>query len=90
LFRLVTWHFCTDLLRQTLNNLWRDGSWKQAGTWTSGWRTLFGRDGIVPQMVGPWRDYLRANFHPAQRPDELSRRWLAEHAADYSLVRAAA
>jgi predicted metal-dependent hydrolase len=89
LFRLVTWHFCTDLLRQTVHNLWRDGSLWRRATWSSAWRTLFGADGLVTQLRGPWRDYLRADFHPAQRADDLSRQWLAEHHADYRLVSAA-
>jgi predicted metal-dependent hydrolase len=86
LFRLVTWHFCTDLLRQTVHNLWRDGSLWRRSTWASGWQTLFGVDGLVTVLRGPWRDYLRADFHPAQRADGLSRAWLATHAADYRLI----
>jgi uncharacterized protein len=86
LFRLVTWHFCTDLLRQTVHNLWRDGSLWRRASWASAWRTLFGAQGLVPQLRAPWRDYLRADFHPAQRADDLSRQWLAEHQADYRLV----
>ncbi len=43
LLRLVTWHFVTDSLRQTVNNLWHDGSFWRARTWLDGWRFLFGR-----------------------------------------------
>ena len=86
LFRLVTWHFCTDLLRQTVNNVWHDGSLWRRSTWASAWRTLFGREGLVTLLRAPWRDYLRADFHPAQRADGLSREWLASHQADYRLV----
>ena len=89
LFRLVTWHFCTDLLRQTVHNLWRDRSLWRRSTWASGWRTLFGAEGLVTQLRGPWRDYLRADFHPAQGADDLSRQWLVEHQAHYRLVSAA-
>ncbi len=90
LFRLVSWHFCTDVLRQTLHNLWRDGSWKRASTWRSGASFLFGRDGLLPKLRGPWRDYLRADFHPAQRENPAAALWLAEHAADYQVVGAQA
>ena len=47
LFRVVTWNFITDALRQTVNNLWHDGSFWRARTWLEGWRFLFGRHGIV-------------------------------------------
>jgi len=86
LFRVVTWHFVTDLLRQTLHNLWRDGSWWRWSTWRSAARTVFGRDGVVPALAGPWRDYLRADFHPAQHDDALSRAWLQAHADSWALV----
>jgi hypothetical protein len=38
---------------------------------------------------GAYSSNLRADFHPAQRADDLSRPWLAEHQVDYSLVRPA-
>lgn len=86
LFRLVTWHFVTDVLRQTVHNLWRDGSWKRWSTWRGGWRFLFGEGGVVPAMVGPWRQYLRADFHPSKQGGEAGTAWLASHGADFSLV----
>jgi len=86
LFRLVTWHFITDVLRQTLHNLWRDGSWKRWSTWRAGSRFLFGEGGVVPAMVGPWRQYLRPDFHPAHQGGEAGTAWLARHSADYRLV----
>lgn len=86
LFRLVTWHFVTDVWRQTVNNLWHDGSWKRWTTWRDGWRFLFGAGGVVPALTGPWRQYLRADFHPARQGGEAGRTWLAAHGADYTLV----
>ena len=86
LFRLVTWHFVTDVLRQTVNNLWHDGSWKHWSTWRAGWRFLFGDGGLVPAMRAPWRAYLRPDFHPAQHGGEAGTAWLAGHGADYTLV----
>jgi len=79
LFTIVTLHFVTDLLRQTANNLWHDGSWRQPATWRSAARLLLGRGGLLRELVRPWRDYRRADFHPNQHDDALARRWLAEH-----------
>ena len=86
LFRLTSWYFCTDVLRQTLHNLWRDGSWKRPSTWIGAGRFLFGRGGLVGAMIGPWRDYLRADFHPAQRENLAAPAWLAAHQADYQVM----
>ena len=81
LFRLVTWHFATDVLRQTLHNLWQDGTWRQPATWASAWRTLFGRQGIVRTQWRGWRRYTSPDFHPAEADGLKAQRWLAEHAA---------
>jgi predicted metal-dependent hydrolase len=81
-FRLVTWHFATDLMRQTLHNLWRDGALWQLATWRSAWVTLFGRrDGLVRLQWRPWRRYLDTDFHPSQGDGTRAQRWLAEHAS---------
>lgn len=90
LFRIVTWHFCTDVLRQTANNLWHDGTFWQRSSWVAGWRMLFGAGGVVPSTRAAWKAYLREDFHPSQGDDALSRAWLAEHQADYRLVGTAA
>lgn len=79
LFRVVTFNFSTDLLRQTFNNLWHDGTWWHASTWTSAWRLLFGRDGLVRSCYGPWRDYFREDFHPSQGDGRPGQDWLAAH-----------
>lgn len=90
MFRLISAYFATDLLRQTLHNLWRDGSLHRPSTWASAWRTLFGRGGLLRAIAGPWRAYFRADFHPGQQDDGLARRWLADHQAAWALVRPAA
>jgi predicted metal-dependent hydrolase len=79
LFRIVSTHFAFDLLRQTLLNLWRDGTLLRIGTWRSAWRTLFARGGLLRESFGPWRAYLRSDFHPAQADGGPGERWLAEH-----------
>ena len=81
IFRIVSGHFASDVLRQTLHNLWRDGSWWWPSTWVSGWRLLFGVQGLVRLGWLPWRRYLRSDFHPSQGDGAAAERWLAEHAA---------
>jgi hypothetical protein len=80
LFIVVSSHFATDLLRQTLRNLWDDGTWWRPSTWISGARFLFGRSGLVRECFGPWRRYLAGDFHPDEADDAAARHWLASHA----------
>ncbi|MBL8340433.1 MAG: metal-dependent hydrolase [Rubrivivax sp.] len=81
LFRIVSFNFVLDTARQTVNNLWRDGTLFKPGTWASAWRTLFGREGLVRCSVKPWREYLRPTFHPQQGDGSGGQRWLAANAA---------
>lgn len=37
----------------------------------------------VGEQFGPWRQYLREDFHPSQHGSDRSERWLAEHSAAY-------
>lgn len=86
LFRLITWYFVTDVLRQTINNLWHDASLWRLSTWSSGWRFLLGRGGLVRSLWRPWCRYLRADFHPSQQDGSLAQRWLSEHADQFEVV----
>jgi hypothetical protein len=79
-FRVVLRLFLLDTLRQTLNNLWRDGSLWRPATWAAAARFLFGRDGFLSVSRPLWRLYLRPGFHPAQADGRLAQRWLADHA----------
>jgi predicted metal-dependent hydrolase len=81
LFFIVSFHFASDLLRQTAANLKSDGTLWRWSTWRSGLRTLLGRNGLLRACYGPWRRYLSAGFHPAQDDGSAGARWLAEHAA---------
>jgi predicted metal-dependent hydrolase len=85
-FRRTTIMFLGDLLRQTLNNLRRDGSLWKWGTWSRAVTFLFGQRGLVRGIYKPWREYLRRDFHPSQQDSSASRRWLAEHADSYTPV----
>jgi predicted metal-dependent hydrolase len=82
-FRRVTWLFIRDTLRQTAANLRRDGTLWKWSTWTSAASYLFGRRGLVRQTYGPWREYLRADFHPGQHDAAASRAWLAANRDHY-------
>jgi predicted metal-dependent hydrolase len=77
---IVTWNFLTDALRQTVNNLWHDGTLFQWRTWASGAQFLFGRDGFLRFNFRPWKDYYRAGFHPSQQGETLGEDWLRAHA----------
>jgi len=80
IFRVVLRLFLLDAARQTLNNLWHDGSWWRPSTWTAAARFVFGRDGFWTVSRPLWRGYLRDGFHPAQADGSRALRWLADHA----------
>ncbi|GGC67155.1 metal-dependent hydrolase [Undibacterium terreum] len=88
-FRRITGVFLTDVLRQTVNNLRRDGTLWKWSTWKSGYSFLFGKQGLIRNTYQPWRAYLRQDFHPDQQDSELSHRWLADNAEKYVKVGAA-
>ena len=84
--RRVTWFFLTDLLRQTVNNLWHDGSLFKLSTWSSAWNNLFAKGGLFRESFSLWRDYFKPGFHPSQHPDVLSRQWLQQHTDAFTPV----
>jgi len=85
-FRRITRIFLADTLRQTLNNLRRDGTLWKWSTWNSAASYLFGKRGMIRLTYKPWRDYLRRDFHPSQQDASESRRWLADHRDQYAIV----
>lgn len=86
IFRYITAVFLTDVLRQTVRNLWYDGSLFSWHTWRSGARLLFARDGMVRGNYGLWRDYFSPDFHPRQHDAGLSGQWLRDNAAQYTVL----
>ncbi len=90
LYRYITVTFLWDLTRQTLINLWHDGSLLRRDTWRSAWRLLLARDGLFRGNVRQWRAYFAHDFHPSQNDASLGRQWLREHEADYRVVGAGA
>lgn len=85
-FRYITTTFLNDVLRQTMRNLWHDGSLFKWSTWRSGARLLFARDGLIRGNYGLWRDYLSPDFHPSQHNATLSQQWLRDNADKFALV----
>lgn len=86
IFRAMTVIFLSDLLRQTVRNLWRDGCLFKPSTWRSASRLLFARDGLIRGNVALWRDYVRPDFHPSQHDASHSQQWLRENSAQFSVV----
>jgi len=89
-FRRITTVFLGDTLRQTVNNLRRDGTLWKWSTWKSAASCLFGKRGLIRQSYKPWRDYLRRDFHPSQQDSAPAERWLADHGHQYTAVGALA
>ena len=84
--RRVTLGFIGDVLRQTFANLRRDGSSWSWHTWRSAASFFFGKRGVVRFAYRPWRDYLRADFHPSQEASQLSAQWLTQNAQRYAVI----
>ncbi len=84
--RVVTLFFATDLLRQTVRNLWHDRTLAQWRTWRSAAGYLFGRDGLVRCSFEPWRAYFQADFHPSKQGGALGAQWLRDNAAQVAAV----
>ena len=84
--RRVTFFFLADTLRQTVNNLHRDGTLWRWSTWKSGASFLFGRQGMIRANVKPWRAWFRPGFHPAQQHSTLSDDWLRDNASAYAVA----
>jgi predicted metal-dependent hydrolase len=84
--RLTTWYLLSDLLRQTVNNLWHDGSLFKLSTWRSAWVFLLAKEGLFRSSYAMWRRYFRPDFHPQQDDDNLSKAWLQNHENAYARV----
>ena len=89
-FRRVTTIFLMDTMRQTMHNLRKDGTLWKWSTWKSAASYLFGKRGLVRQTYGPWKDYLRRDFHPDQHDSRASQEWLQVNDAKFVPVGAAA
>ncbi len=90
LFRYITITFLADVTRQTIRNLWHDGSLFSLRTWRSAGRLLFARDGMLRGNYGLWRAYMAPNFHPRQQDAGLAEQWLQDHNDQFTPVGQAA
>jgi predicted metal-dependent hydrolase len=79
IFKYVSMVFLYELTRQTVLNLWHDGSLFQWSTWKSGAKMLLAKDGLFRGNYGAWKAYMAKNFHPRQQDDRLSRDWLSNN-----------
>ena len=86
LFRYITWTFLSDVIRQTVRNLWHDQALFRWSTWRSAGPFLFGRQGIIRSNIGLWRDYLREDFHPSQHSAARSVQWLRDNSDQFTPV----
>ena len=84
--RRITVFFLVDALRQTVNNLRRDGTLWRWSTWRSAARHLLGRQGLLRETFAPWRAYFRPDFHPEHQHSERSATWLRENSALFVAV----
>lgn len=82
----ITYVFLSEALRQTISNLYHDGSLWKWKTWKVGIPYLFGKKGLFRSIYGPWRDYFSANFHPGQHDASKGTQWLRANEAKYTLV----
>lgn len=88
-FVVIAFNFSTDVLRQTINNLWHDRSLFKPSTWWSGLNFALGRHGVVWRCTLPLLAYVRRDFHPRQHGhDALVQSWLASHSDQWRAVSA--
>jgi predicted metal-dependent hydrolase len=90
LFHLITVQFLSDVMMQTVRNLWHDRQLFKLSTWKSGYQLLLSKEGLFRSNLGHWREYKSSNFHPNQQDDRLSRDWLQHNQDQYSVVGQAA
>ena len=84
--------FALDVTRQTVLNLWHDGSLFRPSTWWSAATFLLGKDGFLWRCAGPLASYFRRDFHPNQEyaavsAQTLATQWLQANASNLRTVR---
>jgi uncharacterized protein len=84
--------FAVDCTRQTVNNLWRDGSLFKPSTWGSALQFFFGRPsrggGWIWLTAKPMLSYLRKDFHPNDHDSSAEVQLYAQtHAQEWRLIR---
>jgi uncharacterized protein len=87
--------FALDAARQTVLNLWHDGTLFKLGTWWSAAKFFWGHNGAIWRCTGPLLTYFKRDFHPdheahaapEQQAQALAQRWLKDNASSYRVVR---
>jgi predicted metal-dependent hydrolase len=83
----ISVHFTTDLMRQTINNLWHDHTLHKPSTWWAALKFCFGRDGMIRRCTPLFATYLKRDFHPNQLGNPaLANDWLAQHSDQWRAV----
>jgi len=85
-FKYITATFLYDVLRQTVRNMWHDGSLFHWRSLRSAATMLFGPDGLIRSNYRLWRNYFAPDFHPSQQSASLSQRWLRDNAGQFVVV----
>ncbi|HTD05451.1 metal-dependent hydrolase [Undibacterium sp.] len=79
--------FLIDVIGQTGNNLYRDGHLFKPATWFSALGYLFGRKGLMWDLIPQGLSYLRPGFTPWQQDNSaLAGDWLQRRSAAYRVV----
>ncbi len=86
IFRYITVTFLSDVTRQTVRNLWHDGSLFKWSTWRSAYQLLLSRDGMFRGNYHLWRAYMAPDFHPRQQDGSLSVQWLEANSNQFTPV----
>ncbi len=91
-FLFASVQFAVDSLRQTVNNLWHDGTLFKPSTWWSAAQFFCGRPslggGWVWLTTKPLLAYLKRDFHPWQQDNRSTAQTYADfHASDWKVVR---
>jgi predicted metal-dependent hydrolase len=86
IFRYITITFLSDVTRQTIRNLWHDGSLFYWSTWRSAYQLLLTKDGMFRGNYSLWRRYMEPEFHPREQDDSLSVQWLQSNTSQYTPV----
>lgn len=86
-FWFVTVLFTSDMIRQTVNNLWHDKTLFKPSTWRSAGEFVLGRHGLLWRVAKPIWQYTRNGFHPMQVGDSTrAQEWLTKHAEQWTDV----
>lgn len=86
LFRFITITFLADITRQTVRNLWHDGSLFRWSTWRSAYQLLLSPTGMFRSNYAHWKAYKSPDFHPLQQDDRLSKSWLQTHSDQFTAL----